>query len=402
MQYQYVVRDKGGKTRRGVVEAAAEKAALSLLRDQGYIVISLTPKLAGEFSLDVWWRNFRGVPEDEKVASTRQLATMVTAGLPLVQSLEILRDQSKNLAYKEILAEAVRDVQAGTPLSQSFGKHPKVFPPVFVSLIQAGEASGQLDKILERLADTMEKQRDFRAKTKGALLYPAIVTMAMVGVFILMIVFVIPKLSSMYESIGADLPLPTKVMLAIADLFTRRWWLLVLLIVGAIFGYRKFARTPYGEHKLAQLSLRLPIFGNLIAKTQLTEITRTLGMLIGAGIPIVQALEISAGATDSILYREVMADAGHSVEKGTPLSEPFRNQAIIPPIIPQMIAVGEQTGKVDEVLTKVSRFFETESEQLTKNLSTALEPLIMIVLGAMVGLLIFSIITPIYQLTSQF
>ncbi len=385
-----------------MVEAAVEKAALKLLRDRGFIVINLEAKPVGAFSLETWWRDFRGVPEGEKVAMTRQLATMVTAGLPLAQSLVLLQDQSKNVALKEILGEAVRDVQAGTPLSQSLGKHPKEFPSVFVSLIRAGEASGQLDKILSRLADTMEKQQDFRSETKGALLYPAIVSIAMVGVFILMIVFVIPKMSSMYESIGAELPLPTKIMLGIADLFTKRWWLLLLILVGGVFGFRRFAKTPVGQHKLAELSLKLPIFGNLISKTQLTELTRTLGLLIGAGIPIVEALEISTGSTSNILFREAVADAGHSVERGTPLAEPFTNKKIFPPIVSQMIAVGEQTGKVDEVLIKVSHFFESEAEQISKNLSTALEPLIMIVLGSMVGLLIFSIITPIYQLTAQF
>lgn len=384
------------------MEAAAEKAAVQLLRDQGYIVISLTPKSEG-FDLQAIFHKFRGVSEDEKVNATRQLATMVTAGLPLAQSLEILQGQvGSSQFFREVLGEATRDVQAGSSLSQSLAKYPEIFPPVYLSLIRAGEASGTLDQILTRLADTMEKQRDFRSKTKGAMLYPAIVSIAMVGVFILMIVFVIPKLSSMYESVGADLPLPTKVMLGIADLFTRRWWLMGILGVLGIFGFRKFSQTDVGQHKLAALSLRLPIFGKLNTKAQLTEITRTLGMLVGSGIPIVEALEISAGASSNILFKEAVADAARSVERGVPLSEPFKTAKIFPPIVPQMIAVGEQTGKVDDVLMKVSKFFEAEAEQLTKNLSTALEPVIMIVLGGMVGLLIFSIITPIYQLTSKF
>lgn len=384
------------------MEAAAEKAAVQLLRDQGYIVISLTPKSEG-FDLQAFFHKFRGVSEDEKVNATRQLATMVTAGLPLAQSLEILQGQvGSSPFFREVLGEATRDVQAGSSLSQSLAKYPEIFPPVYLSLIRAGEASGTLDQILTRLADTMEKQRDFRSKTKGAMLYPAIVSIAMVGVFILMIVFVIPKLSEMYKSVGADLPLPTKVMLGIADLFTRRWWLLAILLVTGIFGFRKFSQTEVGQHKLAVLSLRLPIFGKLNTKTQLTEITRTLGMLVGSGIPIVEALEISAGASSNILFKEAVADAARSVERGVPLSEPFRTAKVFPPIVPQMIAVGEQTGKVDDVLMKVSKFFEAEAEQMTKNLSTALEPVIMIVLGGMVGLLIFSIITPIYQLTSKF
>jgi len=399
--FKFTAKDESGKTRSGKVEAATQKAALDILKEQKLVVVSFAEE-AGELSVEKLLQKIRGVPFGEVVTFTRQLSTMMQAGLPLIQSLEILAAQTGNQAMREVLSEVLKDVGGGMPLSQSLSKHPDVFPRVYVSLLRAGEASGTLDQILIRLADTLEKQREFRSKTKGALVYPAIVTLAMGGVFVIMVVFVVPKLGVMYESMGAELPLPTRILIAISQLFTRRWWVLLSLIAAAVVGWRSFQASKTGKYFLARLTFRLPIFGKLSKQTELAEFTRTLGLLTGSGIPIVESLEIVAEALRNPLYHDAILASAEKVRRGTPLSEPLRADPNFPPLVSQMVSVGEETGKLDDVLGKLAAFFEAEAEQTVKNLSTAMEPLIMVLLGAMVGALVLSIILPIYKLTAQF
>jgi len=281
-------------------------------------------------------------------------------------------------------------------------KHPDVFDKVTVALVEAGEASGKLDLLLTQLADNLEKERDFRSKTRGALIYPAVIGIAMVAVFIIMMIFVVPRLTSLYEDIGADLPLPTKILIAISNLLVNGWWaLLAVLGVGGFIAY-KYLSTDKGKYRLANFTFKFPIFGKLNKESELARFSRTLGLLIGAGIPITQALEIVANAMSNVLYRDSILAAEKQVEKGVPLSVPIRADPNFDPLISQMIAVGEETGKMDEVLGKVAGFFESQAETSIKNLSTALEPIILVVLGVMVGGLVLSIITPIYNLTTQF
>jgi len=326
---------------------------------------------------------------------------MVGAGLPLARALEILANQTLNPRFQEILSSSLRDIQAGASLSSSLEKHEGVFSRVYLSLIRAGEASGALDNILLRLAENQEKQREFVGRTRGALIYPAIVVIGMGGVFVMMMTFVIPKLMDMYKDLGADLPLPTKIMIGVSGLFTNFWWAM-LLIAGVIaFGSWRFSQTDQGRHLFARAILRLPIVGPISSQSQLTEVTRTLSLLISSGVPILTALDISKGAVSNVLYLEALERAAVSVEKGAPLSATLKNDPIFPASMGQMVEVGEETGKVDEVLDKVSKFFESEVDQQVKNLSTALEPIIMVLLGVMVGFLILSVILPIYSLTSQ-
>jgi type IV pilus assembly protein PilC len=294
---------------------------------------------------------------------------------------------------KEVLGGMLADVQGGNSLAKSMAKHPDVFDKVTVALVEAGEASGKLDLLLTQLADNLEKERDFRSKTRGALIYPAVIGIAMVAVFIIMM---------LYEDIGADLPLPTKILIAISNLLVNGWWaLLAVLGVGGFIAY-KYLSTDKGKYRLANFTFKFPIFGKLNKESELARFSRTLGLLIGAGIPITQALEIVANAMSNVLYRDSILAAEKQVEKGVPLSVPIRADPNFDPLISQMIAVGEETGKMDEVLGKVAGFFESQAETSIKNLSTALEPIILVVLGVMVGGLVLSIITPIYNLTTQF
>ncbi len=399
MIFTYTAKDSEGKTKTGFVEAASTDQVVEILRNRKLVPTEIKEKELSSFAL--LFKRLRGISEEEKTIFTRQLATMVAAGLPLARALEVLVVQMRNPRFKEMLSSSLRDVQTGASLSSSLEKHEGVFSHIYISLIRAGEASGALDKILLRLADNQEKQREFMGKTKGALIYPAIVVIGMVVVFVMMMTFVIPKLTDMYRDLGADLPLPTRIMMGVSDLFTNFWWAMILLAAGLAFGFWRFGKTTYGRYLLARLILRLPIVGPISSQSQLAEMTRTLGLLIGSGIPILTALDISEGTLSNILYIEALKRASASVEKGAPLSSALKNDPIFPPSLGQMVEVGEETGKVDEVLFKISTFFESDVDQSVKNLSTTLEPLIMVLLGIMVGFLILSVILPIYSLTSQ-
>ena len=399
--YNYIVKDSTGKTISGTVEAPNTTLAGDILRERSYVVVSLAEKTTGGFFQQLLER-FRGVTLGEKTIFARQMATMVSAGLPLTNAMEILRIQAGSERMKEVLGGMLADVQGGNSLAKSMAKHPDVFDKVTVALVEAGEASGKLDLLLTQLADNLEKERDFRSKTRGALIYPAVIGIAMVAVFIIMMIFVVPRLTALYEDIGADLPLPTKILIAISNLLVHGWWaLLVVLGVGGFIAY-KYLSTDKGKYRLANFTFKFPIFGKLNKESELARFSRTLGLLVGAGIPITQALEIVANAMSNVLYRDSILAAEKQVEKGVPLSVPIRADPNFDPLISQMIAVGEETGKMDEVLGKVAGFFEAQAETSIKNLSTALEPIILVVLGVMVGGLVLSIITPIYNLTTQF
>ncbi len=399
MIFTYTAKDTEGKTKTGFVEATSTDQVAGILRGRQLVPTEIKEKEVS--SLSLFLKRLRGISEEEKTIFTRQLATMVAAGLPLARALEVLVAQTRNPRFSEVLSGCLRDVQTGSPLSSSLEKHEDVFSRIYISLIRAGEASGALDKILLRLADNQEKQREFVGKTKGALIYPAIVVVGMVAVFVMMMTFVVPKLMDMYRDLGASLPLPTRILMGISDLFTHFWWALLLLGVLGVLGILRFKKTTYGRYFLARLVLRLPIVGPISSQSQLSELTRTLGLLIGNGIPILTALDIGKGALGNVLYLEAIERVAVAVEKGAPLSSALKSDPLFPPSMGQMVEVGEETGKVDEVLFKISHFFESEVDQSVKNLSTALEPLIMVLLGVMVGFLILSVILPIYSLTSQ-
>jgi type IV pilus assembly protein PilC len=399
-EFKYQAKNTSGQDVTGIVQANNEKIAVSLLRDKGYIVYSVTPN-KGSFDLK-GITSFRGISDTEKVNFTQNLTAMISAGLPLAQALEILQEQTQSGKMKEVIQSALRDVESGLPLSTALEKFPKTFNKNYISLVRAGEASGTLDKVLKRLADTLEKQRAFKSKVKGAMIYPAIIVLAMVGVFVIIVVFVIPKLAEMYKSIGVDLPLPTKVMIWLSEFMTQKWYLLIALIVGSIVLFKRYAATKVGTYTLAKVSFKLPIFGPILREKDLTEFSRSLSLLIASGVSLIDALDITRDAVGNVIYRDAVSEFESEVKKGNALSSAVGKNKEFPLIVSKMIKVGEETGKTDEILERLSNYFEDIVDNKVKNLSTALEPLIMVVLGLMVGVLIISVITPIYKLTSNF
>ncbi len=400
MLYRYVAKDQDGKPITGDVESLDEASLVKILQQENLIPISITKKGGGAGGISLSFGG--GVPYVELVGFTRQLSTMVSAGLPLTDSLVILQKQTKNAHFGKILSRIVADVEGGLALSKAMEQHPKVFTVVYIRLIEAGETGGVLDKVLMKLADSMEKEKEFKSKTKGAFVYPAIVVVVMVVVVAVMMIFVIPKLTMLYEEIGTDLPLMTRVMIGISDFMVGFWWLVLLAIGGFFFGFRLFSKTPKGSDIVSKVVLSLPVWGKMRKTIILAEFTRTLGLLIGTGIPIITALKVVRDILTNSTYRDGIDVAMRRVERGSPLHVPMAQNPAFPPIIAQMMRVGEETGKMDEVLGRLAVYFEQESENMVRNLTTAMEPIILVVLGVGVGVLVLSIIMPIYNLTAQF
>jgi type IV pilus assembly protein PilC len=399
-KYNYLASNKKGEKVKGLIEAVNQVQAISILRSKGFFVIKLE-RIEVLPPWMLWLKSLQKVKSAHVVHFTRQLATMINAGLPLNDALSILKYQS-SLAMAKIIDDVLRDIEGGASFHQALSRFPDVFNPVYLSLIRSGEAAGVLEKILVRLADNLEKEQDFKSKTKNALIYPMIVTFAMVTVAVVMVIFVIPKLTSLYAEFGATLPLFTRILIGISNFAVRSWYIVAVILGGGSYGLWRWKQTKTGQEMIDKYVLKVPIFGKLRSRMILTEITRTLSLLAEAGIPVIEALEIVAGAADNVTFANSIKTAAKEVEKGVPLAAAIGKYEHFPPIVPQMIAVGEETGKVDEVLMNVSRYFESESEQAVKALTTAIEPLMMILLGVGVAFLVIAIVMPIYNLTSQF
>jgi len=395
----YKGKDKQSVERSGEIESSDPRSAASILRKRGLIVVSVKVKEipfgSGIESI------FNKVSFSDLVRFTRQLATMIGAGLVLSEALDILDEQEENKKLKKALGEISDAVKGGMTLAQSFSRHPEIFPAIYVNLVKSGEASGKLDQVLLKMADNLEKEREFRARIKGALIYPVVVIIMMVAVMVLMITFVIPRLTALYTDAQIDLPLPTKILIAVSSFFTTFWWALLIALAAGIYGLRRWGRTQEGRLVLDKLLLKMPIVGKIITSVTLTNFTRTFGLLVSAGIPLLEAINIVSDITDNSVFKRSLKESYIGVERGLPFST-LLPSPLFPRIVGQMVKVGEETGKVDEIFFKLSDYFESEADHMVKNLTVAIEPIILIILGIGVGFLVISIILPIYKLTTSF
>lgn len=397
-KFRYKVRDKSGKLVTGVVEAVNEMTAAKLLRDRGYIVLELKPFIS---SIPFLLKSLQSrVSSSDIVAFTRQLSTMVNAGLPLTESLSILHLQAKP-SMQPIINQILADVEGGQSFSSALKVHNKVFSPTYIALIKAGETGGVLDKVLAKLADDLERQQEFKGKVKGALIYPVIIVFGMVIVSVIMIVFVIPKLTSLYTQFGAELPLTTRILTGISDFILNFWPVILVVLAFSFWGFTFWKKTKAGKRKIAEFIFKVPILGDLNRQIILTDLTRTLSLMVASGVPILEGLSVTKGVVGNVIVSDALEDVGKQVEKGFPLAISFaKHTDAFPYILSQMVAVGEETGKMDEVLGKVSHVFEVESEQKVKALTSAIEPIIMIFLGLGVAFLVVAVVLPIYRLTT--
>jgi type IV pilus assembly protein PilC len=399
--FQYKARGADGKILTGLVEAPTESVASKLLHDKQLFVISLQQSKT-QFSLTSIMQRFRKVGFGDVVNFTRQLSTMMTAGLSLPEALTILRTQTTNTVFIAMLSDIEHQIVSGGTLGDALAKYPTVFSNTYIALVRAGESSGTLDRVLSRLADILESQREFRSKVSGAMVYPIIIIIGMVGVVFIMMTVVVPKLTDLYKDFNIDLPLSTKILMSSSSFFVHWWWLMILVAVAGVTFFQRWRKSPEGELIVDTIILRIPLFGELQKKIILVEFTRTLGMLVASGIHILDGLRILRESLDNVVFRNAITEIAKKVEKGLPLGDTFAQFDVFPPIVSQMMKVGEETGKLDDTLLRLSGYFESESEHLVKGLTTAIEPIIMVILGVGVGFIVISVITPIYNLTSQF
>lgn len=397
--FTYKARDFQGVDHRGTIETIDSSRAARILSKKGLIVTSITETKA---SAPVFSQFFNKVSFDELVIATRQLATMIDSGLVLSEAIDILVNQQQNQNFKKVLEVVSRDIKSGLDLASAFRKHPNVFPPLYCSLVKAGEQAGNLDVILNEMANNLERDREFKSRVRGAMIYPVMILLMMVVVIGVMMFFVVPRLTSLYTQSEMELPLPTKVLIGSSNFFIAYWWAILIALVIGIIVFRRWVSTPEGKYNFDAFLLKVPLVGKVIKGTSLTNFTRTFGLLTTAGVPILDSISIVAEVIGNSVYKKALMETKMGVERGLTMSAQLQLVGVFPAIIPQMYKVGEETGKVDKVSFKMADYFESEADHLVKNLTVIVEPVILVVLGVGVAFLVLSIILPIYNLTTSF
>ena len=399
MIFRYEALDNQGAKTTGLVEADNSQAADSLLKDNGLILVSLeVANIKKGLSLSFLER----ISMKDIVIFARQFSIMISAGVPMVQSLRILVNQTENKKFKKVIGEIGDEVEGGAALSDSLSKRPKIFSNFFVSVVRSGERSGKLDDVLDYLADEISKDYDMEAKIKGAMIYPTVVIIGMVIIGIVMMVFVLPKMMDILTETGTTLPLPTRILIGASNFIIHYWWIVVMIIVGIIMGIRAILRTPSGRYAWDSITLHLPIFGKLFQKILLVRFCRSMNTLLLGGVSIENSLAIAGDVVSNKVYQKLVQQTIKEVEDGNSISTIFLDSPLVPKMVSHMMQVGEGTGKLDAVFTKISEFYNREIDNALANIMSLMEPLIMIILGIGVGVMVAAVIMPMYTMVGNF
>ena len=396
--FTYSARNSQGKEVKGKIEARDGQAVVEILQDKGLVVVNV--KEQATFDIESLGQiNIGGVPMKDKVVFMRQLATMVGAGLPLTRGLQVMEQQISNPLFKRVITQVKSSVEAGKSLADSFRNSDEVFDDITINLIEAGESSGNLDDILNKLAIELEESKKLQGKLKGALTYPLILLVIIVGVMVLMMLVLVPAMSDIYGEFGGELPTITRIMVAMSDFFLGYWWAIVIVLLGLLIGYKVWVDTPKGKRTKDKIIVKIPIMGVIISKMQLAQFTRLFGLLLGSGLSIIRALELTAMSLSNDMFKEVIFEAKEEVERGGSLALPIARSDYFPLIVSSMIAVGEETGELDTVLAKVSQYYKEEVDQATENMSSLLEPVFLVIMGVAVAFIALGVYTPMFQLS---
>ncbi len=397
--YAYRVKDKDGKVRKGEMEGSSSDKVAIALRGQGFQPITIEEKKSGGLNSDV---NIPGITDrigfKDVAIFSRQFATMINAGLSLLRALSILADQTDSPALAKIILEIKSDVEKGTSLSQAMEKHPKAFNHLYTAMVKAGEVGGVLDDTLLRLADTLEAQAELRAKIKSAMMYPVAVFGLVVVIVTAMLIFVVPMFESLYADLGGTLPVPTRMLLIISGALTSYWYIIMAAGVGMWFMFKAWVKTEAGRATFDAIKLKIPIFGNLIHKTALARFSHTMASLTRTGVPILQAMDIVTETAGNAVVAKAVQDVKASVSEGESIAGPLQSHPVFPPMVVQMIAVGEETGALDTMLEKIGEFYDSEVQAMVEGLTSLIEPLLIVVLGATVGGMLISLYLPMFKI----
>jgi general secretion pathway protein F len=401
--FEYVAIDSAGKNRKGIIDADSSRTARRKLRADGIYPTHLEETLVGEPS-DTPSRfqvqfTLQRVRRTELVNTTRQLATLLSAGLPLVSALSGVLEQVKRPALRKVLSQVRERVKEGMSLAAAFREHPKVFPSVYTAMIHAGETSGTLELVVERLADFGEQQLALQRQVRSTLAYPILMLTVGVGVVVFLMAYVIPKVTQIFVDMKQDLPLPTTVLIGVSELFERYWPALVLVLIIAFLAARYYVKTAAGRRRYHGLLLRLPIVGPIVEKVAIARISRTLGTLLNNGVPLLSAMEIVSNLVNNVILRQAMEEARQEISEGASITTPLARGGIFPPVVIQMISVGEQSGNLEGMLFKIADTFDSEVESSVTTLTSLLGPMMILFLAFFVGYVVLAVLLPIFEMS---
>jgi len=395
--YVWKGRSPNGEILSGEYAAESKDELIGYLRKRKIIITSVRAKVK-EFNIRMPWDN--RVSVKDLGVFTRQFATMINAGLPMVQCLDILGRQTEKEFFRTSILQVTSDVEGGSTLGESLAKHPKIFSRLYVHMVEAGEAGGILDVILNRLAVYLEKADALQRKIKGAMTYPTVVCVVALGATIFMLMFIIPTFAKMFSDFGGELPLPTKVVMGLSDFLRAYWYILAAGAGAAVFAFNRYYATSGGKRNIDRSLLRIPVLGMVIRKGAVARFTRTLGTLISSGVPILNGLEITARTAGNKIVEEAVMATRDSISQGNTISEPLKASGVFPPMVTQMISVGEQTGALDEMLEKIANFYDDEVDTAVDSLTSIIEPAMIVIMGVIVGGMLIAMYLPMFKLIS--
>jgi len=401
MFFKYRGKDQTGRDVEGSIEAQSKGDAVTTLGEQGVAILFLEPERK-KSALNINLPFLNAVKTKDLVLFSRQLAVMSTATLPIVQSLRILIEQTDNQHFKAVISEIADDVEGGERLSNALERHNKVFSPFFIAMIRSGETSGSLDKVLNYLADEQEKDYALMSKIKGAMIYPAFILAALGGVGIIMMVYVVPKITAILSETGGELPMATRLLIGTSSLLVNWWWALILFLIASFVGLKYLLRQKEPRRYWDYLKLKLPVFGSLFQRIYIVRFTRSMATLIEGGVPITASLNIVSDIVGNAFYKDLIDRTAKDVQDGNPIATLFLKTKEMPPMIAHMLSVGEKTGRIGDVLGRMTDFYSREIESLVANLISLIEPMIMVLMGVGVGIMVAAVITPMYNMSSGF
>ncbi|UCD14986.1 MAG: type II secretion system F family protein [Candidatus Omnitrophota bacterium] len=401
-QYHYKARDKTGELITGVLEARDEKKVVDDLDRLGYSVVEISPVQRGGFSFLSLFERFHRLEKREVIIFTRQLATLLKAGTVLSSGLTTVCEQTVNKRFKAILEDISQSVQSGRSFSESLSKHPKVFSELFVSMVEVGETGGMLDKVLDRLATLGTQELEMQSRIKSALIYPVVLVVIALIVVNFLVVGVLPKFVMVFRASEAKLPVITQVILGLSWTLRRFWPVLIGAVILIFLGVQRYARTDEGRFRIHSLMLKVPLFGTLYSKIQISRFARVTSVLVASGIPILQALVVVEKTVTNVVMRRAIQSVRYAITEGHPLAEPFKASGLFSPMVVQMISTGERSGNLDQMLAEISSFYEPEIDYTIRNLTALLEPFMLLVMGVMVSVIALSVLLPIFNLIKVF
>jgi type IV pilus assembly protein PilC len=394
--YTYTVRDLGGKIVTGTLTADSQQLLVTRLREMGYTPLKIGTKSTGGVKREI---RLRSKPKLKDLAIfSRQFATMVNSGLPILRALSILEQQTESTLISKAVEGVRQDVERGSSLSAAMATRPKIFNNLYVAMVRSGETGGVLEAVLERLADNLEREVSLRNRVRSAMTYPVVVAGFVTLILIAMLLFIVPQFKDIYANLGGTLPLPTRMLLAVSEAFKKFFWVFGLVIAGLVFAVRRYKKTERGRAQWDRLKLRVPIFGELFRKTALARFARVLGVLNKSGVPILQSLEVVSETVNNSLISKAVLDVQQSVKGGESLSKPLGRHGVFPPMVVQMLAVGEETGALDTMLEKVASFYDDEVTATVDALTSLIEPVMIFIVGGAVGLAVIALYLPMFNI----